>query len=216
MLARAWRVAAVVAGCLGFGSLAGCLLPYDFEAALTVEPDGSYYLDLEGKLVALEFFHDLKEGRISSDDPLLKDVARTLRAYKEIYHSRYLGNGIYDTKSHSEGELSDEFVSIAGGRVILRASSSGNDVTIENEEFRRNFYKHDIAELAAAGIHSRGRFCVMTRVAVLESNAMQTANSNGGGTKYCWIFEDWMQKPLPVRIVLRFEQPIVKGLTASE
>ena len=86
-LLRRLALGAACAICLG---LAGCLLPDEFEARLTVKPDSSYELDLEGKLFAVEFFRDLSDGRVSSDDPFLKDIALELRRYEGVYYSRYL------------------------------------------------------------------------------------------------------------------------------
>ncbi|MFO1059983.1 MAG: hypothetical protein U1E53_23830 [Dongiaceae bacterium] len=195
---RAWTGLAAM---LVLASLGGCFIPDRFQATLIIVDWRSYELEYQGRLYALDFLQDLRRGTLEPKSPLLAEVAQWLHEKPGVDLVRHKQGATYEIAADVEGALSNGIWIDLYRTPILKVDWIGDNIAITLSPLSRKGRELELRDLAAAGLGSRGRFCIATLLPVVRQNA-QEAYAADGLRHYCWQSDDWINAAPPIEILL--------------
>ena len=189
---------AMLIALLGLG---GCIVPDRFQATLIIAGWRDYRLEYRGRVYALDLLQDLRRGTLDPKSPLLAEVARWLREKQGVYSARQVDGATYEVGAAVEGALGNGIWFDLYRKPVFKVVWVGDNIEIRLSPPSRAGRELELRDLAAAGLGSRGRFCIATLLPVVRQNAGE-AYVVDGLRHYCWQSEDWINAPPPVEILL--------------
>lgn len=177
-------------------SLAGCLVPEKFEAAVDVRPDGSFVYKYTGTAVhALAAAEFAKAGKLTDkDEAQLKADTAKMAQWKSMKKLDYLGRGKYNLQIEEERKLGQQVESL---KIFSVTKESDGPIVVAGQILKSK----EKSDLAALGIKIDGSLEVRlpANAKVLETNA--TGTPGFLSKAYCWKIGGVDKQPI-IKFVL--------------
>lgn len=175
----AMKAILVLLACL---TLAGCLVPNDYRAELTVHRDGRFALSFDGDLVHLAGLRDLASGKADAAQ-VAATYAEALQEISGIVADTATGPAVHRIALARDGALAEGVTALPGpARFLLIERKDGEALIVTP-----TFTPHQLKQLKGYGGASRGQVCIRTEAAVLAHNA-DIAPADPGGC-HTWALD---------------------------
>ena len=166
--------------------IAGCWIPENFEAKVTINKDGSYMFTYDGTLTYALALASAKEGSLTQkDEAEFKKGENELRKEPGFKKVKYLGKGRYKVLVKKSGNTGERFDFISREMNFFSIIPQNNGL-IKITAIR--FSKKDINELKSIGAKINGTLTVSVEkgVKVIKHNAQSEPKLFGllGGYKW--------------------------------
>lgn len=178
-------ITATLACVLALG-VAGCMMPKEFAAKLSVEKDGSYEFVYDGSLVFLPMLADMEDGKLdeTGEKKLAEDVVAELKKDKNISEASYLGKSLFKLSYKATGNVNTQPL-VGGGDMPLFSFAASPDGSKAVFQFLPGAEPEMLMEeFPASGLSPKGTIELSTELEV-ESSVGEPAKALLGNT-YTW------------------------------
>jgi len=178
--------------------LAGCWIPENFEADITVNKDGSYSFTYDGTLTFALALAAAKEGSLSQkDEAEFEKEAEKIRKEPGFKKVEYLGKGRYKVLVEKSGKAGERYYFLSSEMKIfsIKPQEDGSIVITAAK-----FSKKDLSELKSIGAKVNGTLTVSVKkgVKVIKHNAQGEPKLLGLFGGYSWEIKSAEAEPFIV------------------
>lgn len=164
----------------------GCPVIDDFDGRVVINNDGSYDVEVSGRIINFE----AALQRAAGEPIAAEDDAQYEQAYSDIQDDpgfksfEYIGEGVFEFEYRRAFEPGEDWEFLGGENTYMRITSESDQIVVQLLEVNDQF----AADLSEANIEVNGTLELETGLPVSEHNAGSERNRLFGNRVLGWEF----------------------------
>lgn len=180
------RLITATLACIIALGVAGCMMPKEFTARLSVKKDGGYEFAYDGSIAFLPMLSDMEAGKLdeAGEKKLAEDIVAELKKDKNVSDASYLGKSLFKLSYKATGNVNTQPL-FGGGEEPMFSFAASPDGTKAVFQFLPGIDPDMLAAaFPASGLSPKGTIELSTELEV-ESSVGEPAKALLGNT-YTW------------------------------